>query len=69
MKKTIREWYNKLPQQIKKEAIKNTPKKELKLKASCLSDAIQGGFVWTDTKQGYKFWDSVYVISEYFENN
>ena len=68
MKKTIREWYNQLPPQIRKEAIKNTPKEELKTKVLCLSDAINSGFVWIESKQGYEFWKSVSTISEYFEN-
>lgn len=67
--KTIREWYNDLPAQIRKEAIKNASEICLKEKVSCLSIAVESGFFWGKTSQGHDFWDAVVTITKHFENS
>lgn len=50
--KTIKDWFEELPEPYRSEAINNIRKSE----ANSLSDALDIGFDWGRTKQGYEYW-------------
>lgn len=63
--KTIKEWLNNLPEEIKQEAINETIKQNgksrLKSKQPSLEDAILGMFTWEKSTRGNLYWGDVYV--------
>jgi hypothetical protein len=58
--KTIKEWYQELPDTIQKPAMNNLSKELEDFKTYSLSSAIQLGFVWSETKEGSPYWHNVY---------
>jgi len=58
MKKTIRKWFNELPDGMRQEALKmcDWPDEQV----SCLSTAIQWGFLWNESPSGLLYWRGVY---------
>lgn len=58
--KTVREWFNELPEPIRGMALENIfPENEGKIFKS-LKDALQLSFWWSETKQDYDFWEYVW---------
>lgn len=63
--KTIKEWLNLLPEEIKQEAINETIKLNckirLKSKEPSLEEALLGMFTWDKSTRGNFYWRDVYV--------
>ena len=63
--KTILQWYQELPAETKNKAIDNFNQSPLShhrnYKYPSLKEALKCGFVWQDTKEGFKFWESVFI--------
>lgn len=57
--KTIREWLNDLPEDIRVRAFRNAKPELIELEKSNLERALSGAFVWSDTIEGHEFWDLV----------
>jgi len=57
--KTIKQWFNELPEPQKTEALENTPKLIKENIADDLEDAIYSAFRWDRTKQGYDYWQKI----------
>jgi hypothetical protein len=57
--KTIKEWLNELPEDIKVRAIKNTEDDILNAPALSLEVVICGAFQWYGTPEGVEFWAGV----------
>ena len=61
--KTVKEWFNELPDGYRELALKNLNNPEYEAKT--MHDAISGGFLWLDTNEGRDFWtelESHYMI-------
>jgi len=56
--KTIREWFNELPNGMMKEALKMCDAGEVP--ADKLSEAICQGFTWDESPSGHSYWEGVY---------
>lgn len=56
MAKTIEEWFNIVKQPYKKQLLFNTKKRVLKVEVDTLEEAIQCAFVWSESKEGNKYW-------------
>jgi len=58
--KTIREWLNELPEDIRVRAFRNVVKPErLEWEGSNLKQALMGAFDWRDTSENHDFWELV----------
>lgn len=58
MEKTIKEWFEYLPNDIKRKALNNFDGNEDEILTS-LSDAIDGAFNWASTSEGHDYWRSI----------
>jgi len=56
--KTAKEWFQKLPEPYRTQALENSD--VLKIKYQSLPDAIMGNFTWDDTPQGDEYWDKIH---------
>jgi hypothetical protein len=61
--KTIREWLNDLPEDIRVRALRNTELERLEWKHHNLEGALEGAlaraFTWSDTSENHEFWSLV----------
>lgn len=70
MNKTIREWYEELPEPYKTEALANCEKQSTldwnTADATCnkLSEAVAFGFLWQNTPENEDYWQVVYDTLE-----
>lgn len=69
MEKTIEEWFQDLPEDIQKRAIRNTVNRNgicrLKEKTTSLKNAINEAFSWISSPEGGVFWGELYgALSE-----
>lgn len=55
--KTIREWFEELPEPYRTDALDNMEDAEKSVKS--MSDAIDYSFVWSRTEQGHDYWSSL----------
>jgi hypothetical protein len=58
--KTIREWFEELPEPHRSQAIENGENSQnyaMDDITSSLSGALSGGFVWSESKEGDDYWD------------
>lgn len=70
--KTIKEWFETLPEPIRSQAMENTDDETLKIKESALHMAIQGAFAWYKTSeqgQGWEYWNHIQARSQSGEFN
>jgi hypothetical protein len=58
--KTIREWFNELPDGYKELALKNCRTTMLDTVQKDMISALARGFVWVKSDEGYEFWQEVY---------
>lgn len=68
--KTIREWFEGLPDGYKELALSNLENFPIDSGcrgASSLTDALDSGFWWEDTPEGQDFWDAVHEFVSYVE--
>jgi hypothetical protein len=56
--KTAKEWFQKLPEPYRTQALENSD--GLKIKYQSLPDALMGNFTWDDTPQGDEYWDKIH---------
>lgn len=59
MEKTIREWFNDLPEDIKEKAIINTPEESLDRIEYSLSKALLRAFTWIESVEGHNYWSRI----------
>lgn len=58
--KTAREWFEELPEDVRKKAINNSEKEGLDdIPELSLSISLFGAFVWSDTPEGHDFWSKI----------
>jgi hypothetical protein len=57
--KTIREWYNELPEEVREKALANTAEDELDTMEPDLYNALAGMFWWEETPEGFLYWAEV----------
>ena len=63
--KTIREWYEMLPPPYREQAIENaTERGHIYFNAKSLPDALDGGFNWSNSPQGFYSWQRVRNCAE-----
>ena len=60
MTKTIREWFDELPEPQRSQAIENCDVEDLDLLVDSLLNACLGAFNWKKSPQGHGYWDSIY---------
>lgn len=58
--KTIKEWFNDLPEDVREKALKNTNEAVLKQKSINLKMALLGAFTWEFSPEGYEYWKSIH---------
>jgi len=58
MEKTVKEWYNQLPEPVRSQAIKNCERPDMVVDS--LLDALIEGFYWFDTPQDGDYWWDIY---------
>jgi hypothetical protein len=59
--KTIREWLNELPEDVRDKAIANTEENVLAIKFyTNLADALNGAFIWEESQQGFDYWNEIH---------
>jgi hypothetical protein len=58
--KTIREWFNELPEPERGEAIRNTTLYTLDTPTRFMTRAILSAFIWDETSQGGEYWHKIY---------
>jgi hypothetical protein len=58
--KTIREWLNELPEDVRDKAIANTLEDMLNMKAKSLSSALMNAFNWGKSPEKSEFWVKIY---------
>lgn len=59
MEKTIREWFELLPTDIRNKAISNTKPHLLETTDFKLYTAICGVFNWNESPEGHDFWEEI----------
>ena len=52
--KTIKEWFQALPEPMRSQALKNADNRNAK--ESSLAQAILGGFGWSESAEGVTYW-------------
>jgi hypothetical protein len=57
--KTIKQWFNELPEPQRTQALKNTHKNTLRKKESNMSSALLSSFNWSGTEEGLDYWDNL----------
>jgi hypothetical protein len=61
--KTIREWLNELPEDVRDKAIANTSEELLKFEESeDLRDALLAAFIWMPSNEGFDYWFKIYTL-------
>lgn len=69
--KTIHEWFNELPAAVqRRRAVENAKRQDprcLKWNARTLFEALDKGFTWEDTPQGYYYWFQIHSKHLYRE--
>ena len=59
MEKTVKEWFELLPIEIREKAISNTKPHLLESTDFKLSMAICGAFNWNESPEGHDFWEKI----------
>jgi hypothetical protein len=59
MEKTIREWFNELPEDIREKAIANTREDELDELDSSSRNAMLIAFLWSKSPEGHSYWSDI----------
>lgn len=70
MSKTIREWFEELPEPYRTQALKNASVDKLGEESESLAKALFIAFVWMETREGLDYWDVLWlraVTGESFE--
>lgn len=57
--KTIKEWFETLPEPIRSQAIINTRVCDLINRENSLSEAIWNSFIWEKTFEGLDYWKDI----------
>lgn len=57
---TILDYFNRLPEPYRTQAIRNTSKKKLKMHVNSIRIAIDRAFAWEDTPEGGDYWFEVF---------
>jgi len=60
MRKTIKDWFNELPEGYRERAIKNTSEPDSRWIRKGMSIALECAFLWDETPEGQTFWSDVY---------
>ena len=60
MEKTIKEWFEELPQGYRERALANMTKNALEWRDVSLKDAICCAFAWDESQEGPDFWVEVH---------
>lgn len=58
--KTIREWFNSMPEPYRTEALVNCSMEDLDKQKPTLKQALSGSFYWAKTPQGADYWLKFY---------
>ncbi len=58
--KTIREWFEYLPKDIRDKAVANSSNNILSCSLESLHKSIIWAIDWSTSKEGYKYWSSIY---------
>lgn len=58
--KTAREWFEKLRPDLRDRAISYTVRAGCSEVSSSFSYALRGAFLWSETVEGYGFWNEIY---------
>lgn len=59
--KTIKEWFNDLPEDVREKALRNTDDLRLESTELSLKSALIGAFAWEDTPEGGDYWGKIYT--------
>ncbi len=59
MSKTIKEWFNELPEGYRERAIKNTQESRMNTHEPTMVEVIYRSFRWSGTPEGHAFWSAV----------
>lgn len=65
--KTIRQWFNTMPEPYRREAFENTPTEHLEYNAQTIGGAL-AIFKWRDTPQGFGYWFEVHQLMRSYNN-
>lgn len=57
--KTIREWFQELPTDVRIKAETNARPSAMSVKAPTLASAIGGSFVWAESPEGQVYWEQI----------
>jgi len=62
MSKSVKEWLEELPEEIRDKAISNTKAALLEevAVAKSLKEAVLGAFIWGETPEGHKYWQEIH---------
>lgn len=60
--KTIKEWYNELPEDVREKAINNTCKRLLSKRVKNVKTALFYGFSWIGSNEGCDYWLNVVEV-------
>lgn len=64
--KTLKEWLEELPTEVKEKALNNVyklninPELALRYREESLKSAIMGAFIWMETEEGNDYWYNIY---------
>lgn len=64
---TVKEWLNTLPAGLKKSALKQPDKIYLYNECINLSTALNIGFLWQETEEGFEFWEALHYMLRWAE--
>ena len=59
--KTIKEWLNDLPEEVREKALRNARKDSLDVKRISFKKALAGAFIWYKSPEGHKYWNEIYL--------
>ena len=59
MSKTIKEWFEQLPPDVRENAMENTPLHMLDRRVDSMWMAVNNAFIWDDTPQGGLYWSAI----------
>ena len=61
--KTIKKWFNELPEDVREKALRNADAGNVDLEVENLKVALATAFQWYTPPEGFVYWEQIYLSS------
>ena len=61
--KTIKKWFNELPEDVREKALRNADAGNVDLEVENLKVALATAFQWYKSPEGFVYWEQIYLSS------